>query len=78
MFWRLRLWNSPAGGKGYIPGLGTKIPHATCAAEKKKNQEKKSKKQTKTILGDDLRIHFTFRQLLLSAVKSFWFLINFV
>ena len=26
----LRLYASSAGGTGLIPGLGTKIPHATC------------------------------------------------
>ena len=35
---------SSAGGLGLIPGLGTKIPHATQVVKKKK----KANKQTKT------------------------------
>ena len=30
----LRLCISTAGGKGSVPGQGTKIPHATSAAKK--------------------------------------------
>ena len=30
-----------AGGVGSIPGLGTKIPHATQSAQKIKNKKKK-------------------------------------
>ena len=34
---------SSAGGLGLIPGLGTKIPHATQVVKKKKRQTNKQK-----------------------------------
>ena len=34
--WQLRLYASTAGGSGSIPVQGTKIPHATCHSQGKK------------------------------------------
>ena len=42
----LRLCASTAGGKGSIPGQGTKIPHAVlCSQKKRKKKRKKWKKK---------------------------------
>ena len=38
----LRLHPSTAGGMGLIPGLGTKIPHATRPGKKKKERERET------------------------------------
>ena len=37
----LRLHTSTAGGAGFIPGWGTKIPHATCRRQKQKQNKTK-------------------------------------
>ena len=35
----LRICTSTAGSRGSIPGWGTRIPHAMCRGQKKKNAE---------------------------------------
>ena len=41
----LRLWASTAGGKGSIPGQGTKIPHAVQGGAKKKKNRKSQRQR---------------------------------
>ena len=37
------MLSSREGGTGWIPGLGTKIPHATQCGQKKKSMQKRKK-----------------------------------